>query len=220
MRGKCLHYKHVKNVYRIFFIPPPSTPPPWCTGVGSNMNLFPSQAPCRQISLHSQIMWDNTSILTKALFAGSSRGQPTLCWVFMLSHIPIISQWQRQKLANVHQGASLPRAAPVKLSSRWDRVRFAPRRHVSENERRMGRKREKKGSWSNTFFFGEGACSLFLAQQLMYIYLTRENAGPQRLKSSHGAPQQYISRCIQIQMGNLTQTRGRKKNPWKTEDAP
>ena len=70
------------------------------------------------ILLHSQIIRDNTSIMTNALFVGSQRGQPTLCWVFMLSHIPIIPQWQRQKLANVHQGASLLRAAPVKLSSR------------------------------------------------------------------------------------------------------
>lgn len=103
------------------------------------------------IPLHSQIMWDNTSIMTKALFAGSPRGQPTLRWVFMLSHIPIIPQWQRQKLANVHQGASLLRAAPVKLSSRWDRVRFAPRRHVRESEWEEDGK--KKESWSNRFFW-------------------------------------------------------------------
>ena len=104
------------------------------------------------IPLHSQIMWDNTSIMTKALFAGSQRGQPTLRWVFMLSHIPIIPQWQRQKLANVHQGASLLRAAPVKLSSRWDRVRFAPRRHVRDREEReeVGKKQR---SWINRFFF-------------------------------------------------------------------
>lgn len=98
------------------------------------------------IPLYSQIMWDNTSIMTKALFAGSLRGQPTLCRVFMLSHIPIISQWQRQKLANVHQGASLLKAALVKLRSRWDRVRFAPRRRVKEKERRMGIKREAGGT--------------------------------------------------------------------------
>lgn len=73
----------------------------------------------------SQIMADNSTIMTKALLAvGSPRGQPALRRVFMLSHIPIIAQWQRQKLANVHQGASLleegwlGRGTPLKLSSR------------------------------------------------------------------------------------------------------
>lgn len=55
----------------------------------------------------------------------------------------------------------------------------------------MGRKREAEV----TDFCG-GAGSLYLAQQLMYIYLTGENAGPQRLISSHDAPKQHISRCV------------------------
>lgn len=127
------------------------------------------------IPLHSQIMWDNTSIMTKALFAGSPRGQPTLCRVFMLSHTPIISQWQRQKLANVHQGASLLKAAPVKLRSRWDRVRFAPRRRVKEKERRMGIK-----SWRNRFLLKVLSACFSHASSCIFS-LTRENAGPKWL---------------------------------------
>lgn len=169
------------------------------------------------IPLHSQIMWDNTSIMTKALSAGSPRGQPTLCWVFMLSHIPIISQWQRQELANVHQGASLLRAAPVKLSSRWDRVRFAPRRHVRERLCERERKREedgkKEGSWSNRFLW---RCWELVSRAAAHVYLLNwENTGPQRLISSHDAPKQHIFRCVSIQEGNLMQTR--EKNTHETQ---
>jgi len=55
----------------------------------------------------------------------------------------------------------------------------------------MGRKRE-----TEVTDFSEGAESLYLAQQLMYIYLTRENAGPQRLINSHDTPQHHISRYV------------------------
>ena len=55
----------------------------------------------------------------------------------------------------------------------------------------MGKKRE-----AEVTDFSEGAGSLYLAQQLMYIYLTSENAGPQRLISSHDTPQRHISRYV------------------------
>lgn len=73
-------------------------------------------------------------------------------------------------------------------------------------ERKRGRKMGRKREAEVTDFCG-GAGSLYLAQQLMYIYLTGENAGPQRLISSHDAPKQHISRCVSIQEGNLMQTR-------------
>lgn len=63
-------------------------------------------------------------------------------------------------------------AAPVKLSSRWDRVRFAPRRRVRENERRTGRKRR---SWGNkVFFFPEGASSFYPALAAHVYLLNKE----------------------------------------------
>lgn len=64
-----------------------------------------------------------------------------------------------------------------------------------ERERKRGRKMGRKREAEVTDFCG-GAGSLYLAQQLMYIYLTGENAGPQRLISSHDAPKQHISRCV------------------------
>ena len=62
------------------------------------------------------------------------------------------------------------------------------------------REERERGGWEERGklkkHFSEGAGSLYLAQQLMYIYLTRENAGPHRLISSHDAQQLHISRCI------------------------
>lgn len=153
-----------------------------------------SLAPCRQSpSTHSQIMWDNTSIMTKALSAGSWRGQPTLRWVFMLSHIPIILRWQRQKLANVHQGASLLRGRSSEIKQQMRRSEICPQATCT---REWEDDRKKKGYWGNKVSFWRCSPASILHQGLMYIYLTRENAAPRRLINSHGTPQRYISRYI------------------------
>lgn len=124
--------------------------------------------------------------MTKVLLVGLRIGQPTPCRIFMLSHIPITPQWQRQKLANVHQGASLRRAAPLKLSSRRDRVRLAPGRHVGERETHTHTRTEKEGEKESRELtdFSKGAGSLYRAQQLMYIclcILTRASAVPPKI---------------------------------------
>lgn len=145
--------------------------------------------------------------MTKALFAGSPWGQPTLCWVFMLSHIPIISQWQRQKLANVHQGASLLRAAPVKLSSRWDTVRYAPRRHVRWKETKMG---NKEGSWSNKFLW---RYSEVVSRSKAHVYLV--NKGERWSPKINKFPRHSIESAFRYRWETLHKQE--KNNPWKAK---